>query len=164
MRYHLFLPQMRMTHDQIVGALAAEAAGFESRVHGPPRPALAVRAPMWEAMQVAGWVLARTSTLRVGHLVLCDSPAPSGGAGRQVTSLDPRPGGRFELGLGWGRSPRSSSPSGSVRRSRRRRWGAWPRRWRSLEALWSREAVTFRGEHFTLTDARQQPPPPVRSR
>ena len=30
MRYHLFLPQMRMTHDQIVErALAAEAAGFE---------------------------------------------------------------------------------------------------------------------------------------
>ena len=28
-----------------------------------------------------------------------------------------------------------------------------------LEALWSGEAVTFRGEHFTLTDARQQPLP-----
>ena len=68
MRYHLFLPQMRMTHDQIVErALAAEAAGFEGVAFMDHlAPPLAVEAPMWEAMQVAGWVLARTSTLRVG--------------------------------------------------------------------------------------------------
>lgn len=161
MRYHLFLPQMRMTHDQIVErALAAEAAGFEGVAFMDHlAPPLAVEAPMWEAMQVAGWVLARTSTLRVGHLVLCDALRHPAVLARQVTSLDHASGGRFELGLGWGSVPEELVAFGVGSAEPSARVGRLAETLAILEALWSGEAVTFRGEHFTLTDARQQPPP-----
>src|SRR3546814_13027288 len=60
---------------------------------------------MWEAMTVAGWVLGRTSTLQVGHLVLCDPLRHPAVLARQVASLDHASGGRFELGIGWGSVP-----------------------------------------------------------
>ena len=70
MELHLFLPQMRMTHAEIVErALAAEAVGFEGVAFMDHlTPPLAAAAEMWEAMSLAGWVLANTTTLTVGHL------------------------------------------------------------------------------------------------
>ena len=90
--FHLFLPQMRMTHDAIVErALAAEAAGFEGMSFMDHlAPPMALDQDMWEAMSIAGWVLARTSTLKVGHLVLCDSFRHPAVLARQVTSPDVR--------------------------------------------------------------------------
>src|SRR3546814_8422417 len=101
--FHLFLPQMRMSLAAIVErALAAEAAGFEGIAFMDHlAPPLALEHDMWEAMTVAGWVLGRTSTLQVGHLVLCDPLRHPAMLARQVASLDHASGGRFELGIGW---------------------------------------------------------------
>ena len=73
--FHLFLPQMRMAHVAIVErAVAAEAAGFEGIAFMDHlAPPLADDQDMWEATAIAGWVLAHTTTLTAGHLVLCDS-------------------------------------------------------------------------------------------
>src|SRR3546814_13703465 len=68
-------------------------------------PPLALEHDMWEAMTVAGWVLGRTSTLQVGHLVLCDPLRHPAVLARQVASLDHASGGRFELGIGGGPVP-----------------------------------------------------------
>src|SRR4029450_121836 len=59
----------------------------------------------WDAMAIAGWVLAKTTSLTVGHLVLCDGFTHPAVLAREVTSLDPASGGRFELGIGWGSLP-----------------------------------------------------------
>src|SRR5690606_21708589 len=75
MTFHLFLPQMRMSLDAIVErAQAAEAAGFEGiALMDHLAPPLATQHDMWEAMTAATWLLARTDSLVVGHLVLCDA-------------------------------------------------------------------------------------------
>ena len=90
MSFHLSLPQMRRPVDAGVGrALAAEAAGFEGialRDHLPPP--LATEHDMWEAMTLATWLLARTRSLVVGHLVLCDALRHPAVLARQATSLD----------------------------------------------------------------------------
>src|SRR3954454_20283613 len=99
--FHLYLPQMRMTHDAIVErAQAAERAGFEGIAFMDHlAPPLAADQDMWDAMSLAGWVLARTATLKVGHLVLCDAFRHPAVLARQVASLDHASGGRFELGI-----------------------------------------------------------------
>src|SRR4051794_1012880 len=98
---------MRMAPEAIVDrARAAEAAGFEGIAFMDHlAPPLATGQDMWEAMAIAGWVLARTDTLTVGHLVLCDPLRHPAVLARQVATLDHLSGGRFELGIGWGSVP-----------------------------------------------------------
>ncbi|MGH9232657.1 MAG: LLM class flavin-dependent oxidoreductase, partial [Acidimicrobiales bacterium] len=99
MTFHLFLPQMRMPVDAIVErALAAEAAGFEGlALMDHLAPPLAAEHDMWEAMPAATWLLSRTRSLVVGHLVLCDPLRHPAVLARQAATLDHASGGRFEL-------------------------------------------------------------------
>jgi alkanesulfonate monooxygenase SsuD/methylene tetrahydromethanopterin reductase-like flavin-dependent oxidoreductase (luciferase family) len=159
--FHLFLPQMRMTHDAVVErALAAEAAGFEGIAFMDHlAPPLADEHDMWEAMAVAGWVLARTSTLQVGHLVLCDPLRHPAVLARQVTSLDHASGGRFELGIGSGSVPDELDTFGVARLTARQRIERLGESLDILRRLWSGEVVDHHGEHFTLVGARQRPVP-----
>ena len=174
--FHLFLPQMRMTHDAIVGrALAAEAAGFEGIAFMDHlAPPLALEHDMWEAMSIAGWVLARTTTLQVGHLVLCDPLRHPAVLARQVTTLDHASGGRFEIGIGWGSVPEEleafgvgsagvgsagvgSAGVGSMQP--RERVGRLAESLDIMHRLWTGEVVDYQGEYFTLAGAQQRPTP-----
>ena len=114
---------------------------------------------MWEAMEIAAWVLARTATLRVGYLVLCDAFRHPAVLARQVTSLDHASGGRFDLGIGWGSVPEELHQFGVGSTEPRARVGRLAETLQVLEALWTGEVVDFRGEHFTLEGARQRPVP-----
>ncbi|GMU79530.1 MAG: hypothetical protein AMXMBFR46_23200 [Acidimicrobiia bacterium] len=159
--FHLFLPQMRMTHDAIVErARAAEAAGFEGIAFMDHlAPPLALEHDMWEAMAIASWVLAHTTTLTVGHLVLCDSLRHPALLARQVTSLDHASGGRFELGIGWGSVPEELATFGVASTEARVRVGRLAESLEILRALWTGDVVDFEGEHFTLVRAQQRPVP-----
>lgn len=159
--YWVFLPQMRLTMDELVDrARAAEAAGFgglASMDHlAPPG---AERSPMFEAMLTSAWLAGRTEQLRVGSLVLCDSFRHPAVLAREAVTLDHASGGRFELGIGWGsvvgemRTFGVGSPEPKARLSRLRE---------SLEiitALWAGETLDYEGEHFQLHGAQQQPGP-----
>ena len=63
--FWLFLPQMRMSLDALLErALAAEAAGFGGiALMDHLAPPLAESQPMYEAMTLAMWLLARTERL-----------------------------------------------------------------------------------------------------
>jgi hypothetical protein len=98
LEFWLFLPQMRLTMDQLVDrARAAEAAGFAG-VAGMDHltPPLAESQPMFEAMITNTWLASQTETLRVGSLEDATSWASAGA-----------------------RSPRSSVRSASGPRRRR---------------------------------------------
>jgi alkanesulfonate monooxygenase SsuD/methylene tetrahydromethanopterin reductase-like flavin-dependent oxidoreductase (luciferase family) len=159
--FHLFLPQMRMTHDAIVErARSAEAAGFEGIAFMDHlAPPLASEQDMWEAMSVAGWVLARTSTLDVGHLVLCDALRHPAVLARQVTSLDHASGGRFELGIGWGSVPSELEVFGVGAPDAPARVARLEESLTILRGLWTGEPVDHAGAHFTLRRAQQRPVP-----
>ena len=104
MEFWLFLPQMRLTMDQLVErARAAEAAGFAG-VAGMDHltPPLAESQPMFEGMITNTWLASQTESLRVGSLVLCDSFRHPAVLAREAVTLDHASGGRFELGIGWG--------------------------------------------------------------
>lgn len=160
-KFHLFLPQMRMSHEAIVErARAAEAAGFEGIAFMDHlAPPLAQQHDMWEAMSIAAWVLANTTTLTVGHLVLCDAFRHPAMLARQVTSLDHASGGRFELGIGWGSVAEEFGTFGIGSTEPRLRVGRLAETLEIMRALWSGEVVNHSGEFFTLTDAQQMPVP-----
>jgi alkanesulfonate monooxygenase SsuD/methylene tetrahydromethanopterin reductase-like flavin-dependent oxidoreductase (luciferase family) len=152
---------MRMTPEAIVErARAAEAAGFEGMAFMDHlAPPMALDQDMWEAMAIAGWVLAHTERLVVGHLVLCDALRHPAVLARQATTLDHASGGRFELGIGWGSVPEElvtfgvGSPEAPARVSR------LAESLGIIRGLWSGEVVDHAGEHFTLAGARQRPAP-----
>jgi alkanesulfonate monooxygenase SsuD/methylene tetrahydromethanopterin reductase-like flavin-dependent oxidoreductase (luciferase family) len=159
--FHLFLPQMRMPHDAIVErARAAEAAGFEGMAFMDHlAPPLAQQHDMWEAMSIATWVLAHTTNLTVGHLVLCDAFRHPAVLARQATSIDHASGGRFELGIGWGSVPDELSMFGVEPSEAADRVARLGESLEIIEALWSGEVVDYAGEHFTLEGAQQRPVP-----
>jgi len=159
--FFLFLPQMRMSNDAIVErALAAENAGFEGVAFMDHlAPPLAFEHEMWDAITVAAWVLARTTTLRVGHLVLCDAFRHPAVLARQVTSLDHASGGRFELGIGWGSVPSEFEVFGIGSTEPSARVGRLGESLEIMRRLWAGEVVDFQGEYFSLTGAQQRPVP-----
>ena len=161
MTFHLFLPQMRMPLDTIVErAQAAEAAGFEGiALMDHLAPPLAAQHDMWEAMTAATWLLARTESLVVGHLVLCDPLRHPAVLARQATTLDHASGGRYELGIGWGSVPDELDTFGVGAAPPRERVARLGESLDVIRALWTGEPVTYDGRFFRLRDAQQRPAP-----
>ena len=161
MSFHLFLPQMRMPVDTIVErAQAAEAAGFEGlALMDHLAPPLADEHDMWEAMTLAGWLLAATQKLRVGHLVLCDPLRHPAVLARQAVTLDHASGGRFDLGIGWGSVPDELDTFGVGAAPARERVARLAESLAVIRALWTGERVSYDGRFFRLKDARQRPVP-----
>ncbi len=159
--FWVFLPQMRMTMDQLVErARAAEAAGFggiASMDHMAP-PA-AESSPMFEAMITNAWLAARTDRLHVGSLVLCDSFRHPAVLARQAVSLDHASGGRFELGIGWGSVAGELTTFGIGSAEPKARLSRLRESLEIITALWAGETLDYEGEHFSLHGAEQQPGP-----
>ncbi|OPX12763.1 LLM class flavin-dependent oxidoreductase [Mycobacterium sp. AT1] len=105
--WFLYMSQYRLAiPDFVARAQAAEASGFDGvaffdHLETPGAPGF----PVWEAMGIATWVAARTTTLRVGHLVLCDAFRHPAVLAKQAVTLAEASEGRFELGLGSGSMP-----------------------------------------------------------
>lgn len=108
---------------------------------------------------MATWVLAKTTTLTVGHLVLCDALRHPAVLARQATSLDHASDGRFELGIGWGSVPAELATFGVGSTEPKERVDRLAESLAVLRALWSGERVDYAGEYFTLHGAMQQPTP-----
>jgi alkanesulfonate monooxygenase SsuD/methylene tetrahydromethanopterin reductase-like flavin-dependent oxidoreductase (luciferase family) len=161
LEFWLYLPQMRLTMEQLVGrARVAEEAGFHG-IAGMDHlaPPGAESSPMFEAMVTNAWVAACTNELRVGSLVLCDGFRHPVVLAREAVTIDHASGGRFELGIGWGSVTSEfgafgfGSPPAAQRITRLKE---------SLEimtALWQGETVDYAGTHFSLRGAQLQPLP-----
>lgn len=164
MEFNLFLPQMRMSFDQLVErARAAEAAGFVG-ITGMDHlaPPMADDQPMYEAMITTTWLAAHTERLSVGSLVLCDAFRHPAVLARQAVSIDHASGGRFELGIGWGSVPTELETFGVGSSRPRERVERLRETLEVLRALWAGETVTYHGEFHHLDAALQQPTPQSR--
>lgn len=104
MEFGVYLPQVGFTWEDVLGrARAAEELGFDSlwfydHLYAPGLPAV----PSLEGWTLASYVLASTATIRVGHLVLCNTFRHPALLAKMVTTLDVCSGGRLDVGLGSG--------------------------------------------------------------
>ena len=161
LEYWVFLPQMRLTMNQIVDrARAAEAAGFAG-IAGMDHlaPPGAEGSPMFDAMLTNSWLAARTEQLRVGSLVLCDSFRHPAVLAREAVTLDHASGGRFELGIGWGSVVDEMRDFGIGSLESKKRLSRLGESLEIMKALWAGETLDYEGEHFQLRGAQQQPGP-----
>ena len=161
LEFFVFLPQMRLSFDDLVArAQAAEGAGFAG-IAGMDHlvPPLAATQPMYEAMVTNAWLAARTSTLRIGSLVLCDSFRHPAMLARESVSIDHASGGRFELGIGWGSVPDELGMFGVGSTEAKVRVARLRETLEVVRALWSGEEVSYQGEFFSITEGRQAPGP-----
>ena len=127
------------------------------------RPCCRTR-PSFEGWTLASFLLAQTTRLRLGHLVLCNNFRHPALLAKMATTLDVCSGGRFEFGLG----------SGSVEDEHLRTglpWGSFPERSERLaEALqivtdmFAQEQTSFVGRHYEIHDVPNLPPPVQRPR
>jgi alkanesulfonate monooxygenase SsuD/methylene tetrahydromethanopterin reductase-like flavin-dependent oxidoreductase (luciferase family) len=161
MELNLFLPQMRLSLEQLVErARAAEAAGFVGMTGMDHLyPPMAADQPMYEATVTSTWVAAHTSRLRVGSLVLCDAFRHPAVLARQAVSIDHASGGRFDLGIGWGSVAEELGAFGILPERPADRAARLRETLEVLRALWAGETVDFDGRFHQLRGARQEPTP-----
>jgi alkanesulfonate monooxygenase SsuD/methylene tetrahydromethanopterin reductase-like flavin-dependent oxidoreductase (luciferase family) len=161
MEFHLFLPQMRLTFDQLVErAQAAEAAGFTG-IAGMDHlaPPQAEDQPMYEPQVLSTWLAAHTQRLVLGSLVLADGFRHPALLAKTCVSIDHASQGRYELGIGWGSVVAEFEQFGVEPTAPRDRVARLGESLAIMKALWAGETVDRKGEHFTLRGARQMPLP-----
>ncbi|MFA5884695.1 MAG: LLM class flavin-dependent oxidoreductase [Acidimicrobiia bacterium] len=161
MEFFLFLPQMRLSFDQLVErARAAEAAGFGG-IMGMDHlaPPMAEDQPMYDAMVTNAWIAAHTERIAVGSLVLCDAFRHPAVLAREVASIDHASGGRYELGIGWGSVPTEFPVFGVGSTEPRDRVQRLRETLDVVTALWAGETVDYDGEFHQMSGARQAPTP-----
>jgi alkanesulfonate monooxygenase SsuD/methylene tetrahydromethanopterin reductase-like flavin-dependent oxidoreductase (luciferase family) len=161
MEFNLFLPEMRLSYEQLVArARAAEAAGFVGMTGMDHLvPPLAADQPMYEAIVTTAWGAAHTATLRLGSLVLCDAFRHPAVLAREAVSIDHASGGRFDLGIGWGSVPEELARFGVGSTKPRDRVERLRETLEVVRALWAGETVDYAGEFHHLDSARQEPRP-----
>jgi alkanesulfonate monooxygenase SsuD/methylene tetrahydromethanopterin reductase-like flavin-dependent oxidoreductase (luciferase family) len=157
----LFLPQLRMPVETIVErALAAEAAGFDSvwlMDHLAPPGAL-------EHDTLDGWTLAaalaaKTTTIRIGHLVNADPFRHPAVLAKMAATVDVLSGGRLELGLGWGSVEDELRRFGVDAGPPARRAARLHESIEILRLMFAGEFFDYDGEFFHLRGAIGRPPP-----
>lgn len=165
----IFLPQVGYTYEQLLERAGwIEELGFQSlwlmdHLYSPGLPGV----PSFEAWTLATALLSRTSRIRVGHLVLCNSFRHPALLAKMATTLDHISGGRVVLGLGSGSYEPEHDEAGIA-------WEPFPVRTARLgEALevitrmFRSERTTFEGEHYAVHELAnvpapvQQPRPPI---
>ncbi|MGI5219663.1 LLM class flavin-dependent oxidoreductase [Nocardia sp. CA-290969] len=166
MEFGIYVPQLVPEYRPLLElATTAERAGFANfwlfdHLWSPGLP----EHPSLEAWTTATALLAGTTTLRVGALVLCNNFRHPVVLGRMATSLDVISGGRLEFGLGSGSIATEHRQSGLP-------WGAAGERAERLgEALeiitsmFARERTSFDGKHYQVSDIPNVPGPVQRPR
>ncbi|MGF7235752.1 MAG: LLM class flavin-dependent oxidoreductase [Frankia sp.] len=162
----IYLPQVGLSYDQLLDrAQRCERLGFSGlwlfdHLYSPRQP----EAPALEGWTLATSLLAQTTTLRVGHMVLCTAFRHPAVLGRMASTLQVISGGRLELGLGSGSYEQEHHEAGLP-------WGSAAERSEllreSLEIItrmFDSGPTTWSGRHHAIRDLPNLPLPASRPR
>lgn len=152
---------MRMDFPRLIErARAAEEAGFAGvALMDHLAPPMLADSDSFDSIATAAALLAATSRIHVGHLVLCASFRHPAVLAKEVTTLDHLSGGRFELGLGWGSAPAELARFGLPDENNATRSARLAEYLQVLDLLFSGEEVNYDGRFLQLRGARQLPTP-----
>lgn len=162
----VYLPQIGFTYEQVLHrARRCEQLGIGSvwlydHLYGPGAPDL----PSLEAWTLATALLSRTSTLRVGHLVLCNQFRHPALLAKMATTLDHIAPGRFALGLGSGSIEDEHRRAGLVWDSVAERTARLGETLTILRQAFDEGVVDFTGEHYAVRGLSVTPRPAAGAR
>lgn len=166
LQFGMFVPQITSDYAGMLAlARNAESLGFDSfwlydHLYGPRLPNIG----SFEGWTLATALLAQTTKLRVGHLVMCATFRHPALLGKMAASLDVISGGRLELGLGSGSVALEHEQMGIP-------WGKLSERSEKLAetlaivcGMFDKEQTTFAGKHWQVKDIPSLPRPVQRPR
>jgi F420-dependent oxidoreductase-like protein len=159
--FGIYLPQLALDYDTLLDrALAVEALGYDSfwmydHLTAPGMP----DAPSFEAWTAATALLAQTTRLRVGHLVLCNNFRHPALLAKMATSLDVISGGRLELGLGSGSIEAEHLEAGLPWGTMRERSERFGEALEIITRMFAAPRTTFEGKYYSVHDLANVPPP-----
>lgn len=159
--FGVYLPQLRTPWPQLLErTLVAEASGFHSvwlmdHLAAP----LAADLDTFEGWTTASALAARTSRIRIGHLVLCDPFRHPALLAKMVATLDVISDGRVEVGIGWGSVPDELTRFGFGAEPAPRRAARLRESLEILQLMLAGEPFDYDGEHHRLRGAIGRPTP-----
>lgn len=162
----IYLPQVGFSWPEICERVELlERLGFDSvwfmdHLYPPEMP----QVPSFEAWTTATAVLARTTRLRVGHLVLSSTFRHPVLLAKMATTLDVISGGRLELGLGSGSYGEEHRRAGIRFASARERSAELGEALAILTGMLGAEETTFTGERYRVDAFPNRPGPCQRPR
>ncbi len=116
-------------------------------------------AECWEAVAMHAALACETSRVRVGSLVYCVGYRHPAVLAKMITAIDHLSGGRADLGMGAGWAMVEYQAYGIPFPAPKVRLDQLEEALRCVRGLLRDETTTFEGEHFRLTDARNEPRP-----
>ena len=157
----IYLPQVAASFEQMLErALRVEQLGFRSfwvydHLYTPGLP---------DRSSLEGWtlataLLARTSTLRLGHLVLDNNLRHPAVLAKMIATLDVISDGRIEIGLGSGSYPLEHEQAGIAFGSMAVRSAQLGEALAIVDGMLTHETFDFVGEHYALDGLPCLPPP-----
>ncbi len=159
--FGIYVPQLAFRYEQLrERALAVESLGFHSlwfmdHLYPPALPEV----PSFEGWTLATAILAQTTRLRVGHLVLSNTLRHPALLAKMATTLDHVSGGRLELGLGSGSYEPEHRESGIPWETMRTRTEKLGEALEILTSMFARPRTRFDGAHYRVRDLPNLPPP-----
>ena len=159
--FGIYLPQVAMSFEQVLDrALECERLGFDAlwlydHLYSPGQP----DKPSLEAWTLATALLARTSRLRVGQLVLCNNFRHPALLAKMAATLDVISGGRLELGLGSGSVAEEHHQAGIAWGPARERGDRLGESLEIITRMFTGSVTTWQGQHYRVRDLPSLPPP-----
>jgi alkanesulfonate monooxygenase SsuD/methylene tetrahydromethanopterin reductase-like flavin-dependent oxidoreductase (luciferase family) len=160
-QFGIYLPQVALGFGHMLDrALELERLGYDGlwlydHLYAPGVPGQ----PSLEAWTLATALLARTSRLRVGHLVLCNSFRHPALLGKMATTLDVISGGRLDLGLGSGSVEQEHDEAGLPWGTARERSERLGEALEIITRMFGQPVTTWEGKHYAVRDLPNLPPP-----
>lgn len=159
--FGIYLPQIAVTYDDVLGrARTCEELGYTSfwlfdHLYGPGRPDLAA----FEGWTLATAILAQTTRLRVGHLVVCNNFRHPALLAKMATTLDIISGGRLDFGIGSGSVEAEHDEAGFDWADMATRSERLGEALEIITRMFTGEPTSFAGRHYRVHDLPNVPPP-----
>lgn len=150
-------------------AVLAEELGYDSiwvydHFHNVPRPSHEAVFECWTTMAA---ISQRTSRIRLGQMVGCNSYRSPGLLAKITSTLDVISGGRLDWGIGAGWYENEYKGYGYEFPAPKVRIGMLAETVEIVRSMWTREETTYEGKYYNLSRAHcdpkplQKPTPPV---
>jgi alkanesulfonate monooxygenase SsuD/methylene tetrahydromethanopterin reductase-like flavin-dependent oxidoreductase (luciferase family) len=164
--FGIYIPQVGFDYQEVYErARLCEELGFHSvwfmdHLYPPELPGV----PSFEAWTIATAILAQTTRLRVGHLVLSNTFRHPALLAKMATSLDVISGGRLDLGIGSGSYAPEHARLGIPYGKPRLRSEQLAEALEIITRMFRDATTSFSGEHYQVDELPNLPPPVQRPR